>query len=103
MATPIHDPKSRSGVVGQCGLVAKHGAVVDGDVAAEVTTATDNRLMHDRLSTDAAVRPDDGAFDVRVFVDLGLFADDRVGTDARASLDQHALVDETRPFDSRAV
>src|SRR5262245_14085444 len=51
-----------------------------------------------------ASRPEDGAGHGRAFTNLGAAADHRIRTDARASFDDRALVNEARTFqDSRTV
>src|SRR5689334_19367175 len=56
-----------------------------------------------RLFTHPAVRPDDRTAHGGALLDLRLAADDRVGGNPRAGLDQRAFVDEARSFDRGAV
>src|SRR5688572_284945 len=59
-------------------------------------------FTHLGIAADTAVRPDDGAVDDRVLLDLRLPAEDGIGADACPRLDQHALVDEAGALDDRA-
>src|SRR5207237_10182882 len=76
---------------------------VDADVAADVTVASENRIPDARLAADATIGPDHGSADDGLFLDLCLTADHGVRADLRARLYQHALVDEARALDGRAV
>src|SRR5688500_18481256 len=85
---PLHVPaaagaqRSGSGVIGQRRAVAEHRTVIEGDVAADVAVAADDRVAHFGITADAAVRPDDRAIDDRVLLDLGLPPDNGIGADA---------------------
>src|SRR5574342_181422 len=90
-------------VVRHRALVAEHDAVLDGGAAADVAVPAQNRPAHDRFLADPAVGPHDRLLDDRVFFDVALTADHTVGTDARAGLDDGALVDETGTFEAHPL
>src|SRR5688500_8962106 len=95
--------RSGYGVIGQRRAVAEHRIVIEGDVAADVAVAADDRVAHFGITADAAVRPDDRAIDDRVLLDLGLPPDNGIGADARARLDERSLIHEAGTFKGRAI
>src|SRR6185503_15857100 len=78
-------------------IVVKHGA------PANVAVAAQNRLAHDRILADPRIRPHNGALDNRMLLDVALTANDAIGTDPGARLDDRPLVDEARPFQHGAL
>src|SRR6185312_8534703 len=83
-------------VVRDDGFVAEHDRRLDDGVTADVAVAAEDGALHAGFFADPGVGPDDGAADHGAFLDVRLPADDGIGQDARAGLDDRALVDEAR-------